>query len=82
MIKLLFSLSFIFIFQSCSTPKVSGKTTAEKLYKEAAYYKENGSYLQAIEKINEIKSKHAYSFYATHAELLEADIYFAQEKFS
>lgn len=36
----------------------------------------------ATEKLNAIRSQFPYSFYATHAELLQADILFAQENYA
>lgn len=69
-------------FVSCSTPRPEGgKTEAEVLYKEAQDFAKKERYLLAIEKINAIKSQYPYSYYATHAELLHADILFMQESF-
>lgn len=65
----------------CSTPAPSGKTEAEVLYKEALQLMDDGHYLKAIDKLNSIKSRHPYSYYAKHAELLQADILFKQENF-
>lgn len=42
---------------------------------------EDGRYLLATEKLNTIRSQYPYSFFATHAELLQADILFKQESF-
>ncbi len=39
-------------------------------------------YIQATEKLNSIRSQYPYSYYATHAELLQADILFAQENYA
>lgn len=66
---------------SCSTTRPEGKTEAEILYKEALELTNDGRYLLATEKLNLIKSKYPYSFYATHAELLLADIHFEQENY-
>lgn len=66
---------------SCSTPRPSGKTEAEVLFKEAKLLMEDGRYLMATEKLNGIRSQFPYSYYATHAELLQADILFEQESF-
>jgi outer membrane protein assembly factor BamD len=66
---------------SCASKRPEGKTEAEVLFKEAQKMVDDARYLMAIEKLNSIKSKYPYSFYATHAELLQADIYFKQENY-
>jgi len=78
--RLSFILVLVFSF-SCATDRPSGKTEAEALYKEALGLVEEGHYQFAQERLNEIKSKYPYSFYATHAELLAADILYKQESF-
>ncbi|RLA65093.1 MAG: hypothetical protein DRQ88_02445 [Epsilonproteobacteria bacterium] len=76
--KIIFLLIFIF---GCAIERPSGKTEAEVLYKEATQYVKDGHYLAATERLNLIRSKYPYSFYATHAELLYADILFEQENY-
>jgi outer membrane protein assembly factor BamD len=66
---------------SCSSKKPKGKTKAEVLYKEAQEMIEKERYLAANENLNLIKSQHPYSYYATPAELLQADILFKQENY-
>jgi len=66
---------------SCSTPRPKGKTEAEVLYKEALSLVKDNRYLLASEKLNSIRSKFPYSYFATHAELLQADIFFKQENY-
>ena len=66
---------------SCASKRPTGKTEAEILYKEALELKEDGHYMMAMEKLNNLRSKHPYSYYATHAELLNADILFDQESY-
>lgn len=80
MMKLL-SLILIFTFVSCSSDKQKGKTEAERLYKEAQELMDAERYILATEKLNQIKTQHPYSFYATPAELLQADVLFLQENF-
>lgn len=85
-LKLLPFHVFIFIFtfsllSSCSSQKPKGKTEAEILYKEAKELVKSERYLLATEKLNTIKTQHSYSYYATPAELLQADILFLQENF-
>ena len=84
--KHFFSLTFpIFlslIFLSCSSERPAGKTEAEVLYQEAQVLVDEGRYLLATEKLNLIRSRYPYSFYATHAELMAADVLFYQENFS
>ena len=66
---------------ACSTPRPQGKTEAEILFKEAELLKEDGHYILATEKLNLIRSQFPYSYYATHAELLQADILYMQENY-
>jgi outer membrane protein assembly factor BamD len=76
--KIIFLLIFVL---ACATERPSGKTEAEVLYKEAKQYMKDGHYLAATERLNLIRSKYPYSFYATHAELLYADILFEQDNY-
>lgn len=76
--KIIFLLIFIL---GCATDRPSGKTEAEVLYKEATQYMKDGHYLAATERLNLIRSKYPYSFYATHAELLYADILYEQDNY-
>jgi outer membrane protein assembly factor BamD len=80
MIKL-FPLLLLVIFYSCSSDKPKGKTEAEVLYKEAEELIQAERFILATEKLNQIKTQHPYSFYATPAELLQADVLFAQENY-
>ncbi len=74
-------IGILFVLSGCATDKPQGKTEAEVLYKEALQLVEEGHYLLATERLNSIKSQYPYSYYATHAELLLADILFDQELF-
>ncbi len=77
-----FVLSIVLIvLYSCSSSKPQGKTAAEVLYKEAQVFIEAKRYILATEKLNQLRSQYPYSFYATHAELLQADILFLQENY-
>jgi outer membrane protein assembly factor BamD len=71
----------LFFLISCSSKKPDGKTPAESLYKEAQELIQEKRYLLATEKLNEIKTQYPYSFYATHSELLQADVLFLQENY-
>lgn len=71
----------LFLFSCSSTEKPTGKTEAEVIYKEAKELMDDGRYIQATEKLNQIKSQYPYSYYATHAELLLADVLFLQENY-
>jgi outer membrane protein assembly factor BamD len=73
-------LIFLSLF-SCSSDKPAGKTEAEILYKEAQDLIEAERFILATEKLNQIKTQHPYSFYATPAELLQADVLFLQENY-
>jgi outer membrane protein assembly factor BamD len=72
----------LFLFVSCSTKRPEGATEAEVLFKEAKDLIASSRYIQATEKLNQIRSQYPYSFYATHAELLQADVLFAQESYA
>jgi outer membrane protein assembly factor BamD len=67
---------------SCSTERPQGATEAEILFKEAKELIGKSRYIQANEKLNSIRSQYPYSFYATPAELLQADVLFAQESYA
>lgn len=77
---LVLALSVLVI--SCATKRPQGSTEAEVLYKEAQDLVKKSRYIQATEKLNLIRSQYPYSFYATHAELLQADILFSQENYA
>jgi outer membrane protein assembly factor BamD len=81
MMKIAFLTLLFVIFSSCSSDKPEGKTEAEILYKEAQELMEAERYILATEKLNEIKTQHPYSFYATPAELLQADVLYLQENY-
>ena len=75
-------LSIIFyLLASCSHDRPKGDTEAEILYKEAQQLVEKERFLLAIEKLNIIRSQFPYSYYATHAELLNADVLYNQENY-
>lgn len=67
---------------SCATKRPLGSTEAEILFKEAKDLISKSRYIQATEKLNAIRSQYPYSYYATHAELLQADILFSQENYA
>jgi len=66
---------------SCATTRPEGKTEAEVIYKEAQELIKDSRYILATEKLNTLRSQYPYSFFATHAELLQADVLYAQENF-
>lgn len=74
-------VTFCLALVSCSTPRPAGKTEAEVLFKEAQDLIKDSRYILATEKLNTLRSQYPYSFYATHAELLQADVLFKQENF-
>ncbi len=78
--KSLFLVALVFLI-SCSSDKPKGKTEAEILYKEAQDLIKSERFILATEKLNLIKTQHPYSFYATPAELLAADVLFYQENY-
>jgi outer membrane protein assembly factor BamD len=75
-------LTICFALASCATERPQGKTEAEVLYKEAQDLIKDSRYILATEKLNTLRSQYPYSFYATHAELLQADVLFSQENFA
>jgi outer membrane protein assembly factor BamD len=80
--RLIVPILFITLnFISCSTPRPQGKTEAEVLLKEAKELIHDDRYILATEKLNALRGQYPYSYYATHAELLQADILFNQENF-
>lgn len=75
-------LLFILVFlAACSSDKPDGRTEAEVLYKEAEELMKSERFILATEKLNTIKTQHPYSFYATPAELMQADILYLQENY-
>jgi outer membrane protein assembly factor BamD len=75
-------LLLLSILTGCSTTEVTGKTQAEKLYKESLGLVKNGRYLLASEKLTQIRGKYPYSYYAVYAELMLADVLFLQENYA
>jgi outer membrane protein assembly factor BamD len=71
----------VFIVAACSSDKPKGRTEAEVLFKEAEELVEAERFILATEKLNAIKTQHPYSFYATPAELMQADILYEQESY-
>jgi outer membrane protein assembly factor BamD len=78
----LFIFCFFLSLISCATKRPSGSTEAEILYKEANELIGKSRFIQATEKLNSIRSQYPYSFYATNAELLQADILFSQDNYA
>jgi len=66
---------------SCASEKPEGKTEAEVLFKEAKILMDDGRYIMATEKLNLLRSQYPYSFFATPAELMLADILYLQENY-
>jgi outer membrane protein assembly factor BamD len=66
---------------SCSSTRPVGKTEAEVLLKEARELVEDSRFILATERLNTLRSQYPYSYFATHAELLQADILFQQENY-
>lgn len=75
-------LIFLFILlTSCAIERPDGTTEAEVLFKEANELLSDSRYILATEKLNTLRSQYPYSYYATSAELLQADILFMQENY-
>jgi outer membrane protein assembly factor BamD len=79
--KSVFLIALLAFITACSSDKPAGKTEAEVLYKEAQELMDAERFILATEKLNLIKTQHPYSFYATPAELLQADVLFLQENY-
>lgn len=79
--NIVFGLFISLLIVSCSSDKPKGKTEAEILYREAEELMGAERYILATEKLNLIKTQHPYSFFATPAELLQADILYLQENY-
>lgn len=74
-------LLFILVFTSCAVDRPVGKTEAEVLYKESQELMADKRYILATEKLNTLRSQYPYSYFATSAELAQADILFMQESY-
>ena len=81
--KVCFYLSLVItlITLSCASPQPKGRTPAEALYRQAQDLMDNQRYIMAVERLNSLRSRYPYSYYATLAELAIADIYFSQENY-
>ena len=79
--KFFFLIVISFFVLGCASEKPKGKTEAEVLYKEAKNLMKDERYLLATEKLNQLKNQYPYSFYATPAELMQADIFYLQENY-
>ncbi len=77
----IFLLLILTLSLSCSSDSKKGRTEAESLYKEAEELMKADRFILATEKLNLIKTQHPYSFYATPAELLQADVLFLQDNY-
>jgi len=69
------------LFISCETTRPKGSTEAEVLFREAKELVKDERYILATERLNTLRSQYPYSYYSTHAELLQADILFSQENY-
>jgi outer membrane protein assembly factor BamD len=81
MFKYLCKFILFILICSCASEKPEGKTEAEILFKEAKMLMDDGRYIMATEKLNLLRSQYPYSFFATPAELMLADILFMQENY-
>jgi len=79
--SLYFIIPMILLIASCASDKPKGQTAAEVLYADAQKLKSKKRYIMAVENLNQIKTQYPYSFYATHAELMLADIQYEQEEY-
>lgn len=71
----------LLLMMACGSKEADNRGEAEKLFAEAQELAKAERYILATEKLNIIKSQHPYSFYATPAELLHAEILYKQENY-
>lgn len=81
MIAIISRILAVIMLAGCASDGPDGKTEAEVLYKEAQELVESERYILATEKLQQIKTQHPYSYYATPAELLLAEVQFKQESY-
>lgn len=74
-------LLLLLLVVSCGSSDKDSRGEAEKLFAEAQELAKAERFILATEKLNIIKSHHPYSFYATPAELLHAEILYKQENY-
>lgn len=74
-------LLLLLLVVSCGSSDKDSRGEAEKLFAEAQELAKSERFILATEKLNIIKSQHPYSFYATPAELLQAEILYKQENY-
>lgn len=74
-------LLLLLLIVSCGSSDKDSRGEAEKLYAEAQELVKSERYILATEKLNVIKSHHPYSYYATPAELLLAEVLYKQENY-
>lgn len=74
-------IGIFLLLVACSSNEPTGKTKAEVLFKDAEKLISKKRYIAATERLNLLRSQHPYSFYATPAELLQADILFLQQNY-
>lgn len=74
-------LLLLLLVVSCGSSDKDSRGEAEKLFAEAQELAKAERFILATEKLNIIKSQHPYSFYATPAELLHAEILYKQENY-
>ena len=79
--KILVCILLSIFVVSCATKRPGGNTEAEVLFREAQDLISKKRYILATERLNTIRSQFPYSYYATHAELLQADVLFSQENY-
>jgi outer membrane protein assembly factor BamD len=72
---------YALLYSCTNVSQTSGKTEAEVLFKQAKTYYDEEQYIMATEKLNALRSQHPYSYFATHAELMLADILYKQENY-
>lgn len=84
MSKITTAIFCIIIIFGCATIGAikSESENAKEEFEEALKSLKGGYYQEAIEKFNQVKAKYPFSRYATEAELMIADAYFEDEKYT
>lgn len=72
---------FIALVAGCSSIDKIDASTPEGAYKLAEEYEKDERYEEAVQKYQDVRSKHPYSKFATQAELKIADVHFAREAY-
>ena len=80
-LKVLFLLAIFALLGACASNKPKGSSEVEILFLQAQKNVENGQYLLAIDRLDELKASFPLSAYVPRAEILKAEALFKQENY-